>query len=87
VLVGKDDAGACGILNTEFGAAVLAGDAADTAGKVLALQGGLDILHLEALEVEVIDTEKSDGILHGEAVHEGLNEVGALLEGVGILGG
>src|SRR4051812_25050231 len=69
--VGKHDPGPAGVLDGELCLAVLAGDTANGTTHVLALQG-LDILDLESLNVQVIQTQQGDGIVHVKAQTEGL---------------
>ena len=42
---------------------------------------GLHILDLESFEVKVIQAENCNGVLEVEAQHEGLQEIGSLLDG------
>lgn len=83
--IGEHDPGTGGILDGELSLAVLAGDAADGAGEVVAGEG-LDVLDLEGLDVEVVEAEEGDGVVDVEAEGEGAHEVLALLQGAGVGG-
>ena len=72
------------ILNGELRLAFLTADTTDTARQVIAMQC-LDILDLEGLEVEVIQTQHGHAILQVKAEHEALEEVGSLLDGSDVL--
>ena len=80
--IGQHDAGAARVLDGELGLAVFAGDAADGAAHVLALQG-LDVFDLEGLDVEVVEAEEGDGVVDVEAQREGFDEVFPLLQSRG----
>jgi hypothetical protein len=82
LLVGQDDAGAARVLDGELCLPVLAGNAADGAAHVLALQG-LDVLDLKGLDVQVVEAQQGDGVVDVEAQREGLDKVLALLQRVG----
>lgn len=60
--VGKDDAGAGGVLDGVLGLTALAGETADGTGEVLTVQG-LHVLDFEGVDKHVLETQKNHGIL------------------------
>ncbi len=60
--IGQDDTRATRILNRKLGLAVLPCDAADRAREMVPVQR-LDVLDLERVEVEVLQTEDREGVL------------------------
>lgn len=65
LLVRQHNTCATRVLNRELCFTVFAGDAADGAPHVLALQG-LHVLDLEGLDVEVVEAEEGDGVVDVE---------------------
>ena len=47
---------------------------------------GLNILDLECLQIEIVQSENSDGVLELETKHKGLQEIGSLLNSTYIFG-
>ena len=80
--VREHDARPARILNRKLGLPGLAGDPADGAREVLAVQR-LDVADLKGLDVEVVEPEEGDGVVDVEAERDGAEEVVALLEGFG----
>lgn len=80
--VSEHDARPAGILNRKLGLAVVAGDPADGAREVLAVQR-LDVADLKRLDVQVVEPEEGDGVVDVEAEADGAQEVVALLQGFG----
>ena len=73
------------ILNRKLGLPVLARNAPHRATQVLPVQL-LHVLDLERLDVQVVEAEQGDGVVEVEAEGVGGEEVGALLDGVGVGG-
>ena len=67
---------ACVISRRQIGGTltVLAGDAANGAGQMVAVEG-LDVLDLEGLDVEVVESEQGDGIVDIEAERKRADEL------------
>jgi hypothetical protein len=83
--VGEDDAGLGGVLDGVLGLALLAADARNTAGQVVALQV-LHVLYLERLQEEVVQPQHRDRVLQREPQHERAQEVVGALDGRPVLG-
>lgn len=58
----EDNACPTGVLDCEFGLAVLSGDTTNGAGEMVTVQH-FYVFDLEGVEVEVVETEKGNGIL------------------------
>ena len=83
--IGNDNSSPGGILNGKSRLTVLPGHASDGTGQVIAAQE-LHVRDLEGLEVQIVQSQERDRVLHLKAQHEGGNEIGTFLEGTGIEG-
>ena len=77
--ISEDDTRTTGVLNREFGLAVLACDTPDCAREVVPVKG-FDVFDFERVEVEVVHAQEGDRIVYVKPEREGFDEVGALLQ-------
>lgn len=83
LLVGEHDSRPAGVLDRKLCLSILSCYAADCSAHVLAVEG-LDVLDLEGLDVEVVETEERDSVVDVKSECESGNEVGALLQRAGV---
>ena len=75
------------VLDCKLGLAVLPRDPPDRARQVVPVQARLDVADRERLDVQVVQAQQRDGVVDVEAEAEGAQEVFALLERGGAVGG
>lgn len=51
------------ILNREFRPAIVSRQTSDSAGKMLAVKGGFDVLDCEGFDIKVVESQKGDCVL------------------------
>ena len=76
--IGEHDAHFADIFDGEFGFAVWAGDAADSAWQVIAFEF-FDVGDFKGFEEKVVESDQSQSVGHIETQNESANEIGSLL--------
>jgi hypothetical protein len=85
LLVRQHHTGPAGVLNGKLGLSILASNTTNRTAKMLSVER-LHILNLESLDIQVVQSEKSNRIVDIEAVGESTDKVRALLESTNVRG-